>query len=44
MGTMRGTIGRIRIDELDVEIKLDGGQRKLVPFGDNLHQGVEPPD
>ena len=44
VGTMRGTIGRIRIDELDVEIKLDGGQRQLVAFGDNLHQGVEPPD
>ena len=44
VGTMRGTIARIRIDELDVEIKLDGGQRQLVAFGDNLHQGVEPPD
>jgi len=44
VGPMRGTIERIRIDELDVEIKLDGGQRQLVAFGDNLHQGVEPPD
>ncbi|MHC4177885.1 MAG: hypothetical protein ACYSWU_10280 [Planctomycetota bacterium] len=41
VGKMRGTIARIRIDELDVEIKLDGGERQLVAFGKFLSEGVE---
>ena len=43
VGSMRGTIVRIRVDKRDVEIEVDG-RHQLVAFGDNLHQGVDLPE
>jgi hypothetical protein len=44
VGTISGKIARIRIEELNVEIEVDGGRRFRVDFGDNLHQRVEVPN
>jgi hypothetical protein len=44
VGTVSGKIARIRIEELNVEIEVDGGRRFRVDFGDNLHDRVELPN
>ena len=43
VGTVSGKIARIRIQELEVEIEVDGGRRFRVGFGDNLQHRVEVP-
>ena len=40
IGSVRGTVVRINVAERDVEVELDG-QRFLVPFGENLREGLE---
>jgi hypothetical protein len=44
VGTISGKIARIRLDELDVEVVVDGGRHFRIDFGDNLHQRVELPE
>jgi len=44
VGTISGKIARIRIQELEVEIEVDGGRRFRVDFGDNLQHRVEVPN
>jgi len=44
VGTVSGKIARIRIQELEVEIEVDGGRRFRVDFGDNLQHRVEVPN
>jgi hypothetical protein len=44
VGTVSGKIARIRIQELEVEIEVDGGRRFRVDFGDNLRDRVELPN
>jgi hypothetical protein len=44
VGKMSGKIARIRIDQLEVEIEINGGQRLRINFGDNLHDGVKVPE
>ncbi len=43
VGKMSGTVLRIRIDELDIEIEVDG-RHELVAWGKNLREGVEVPE
>lgn len=43
VGKMSGTVSRIRIEELDIEIEVDG-RHELVAFGKNLREGVEVPE